>query len=111
MALENFPSQNARDRRYSIYSIKDGGERPARGISELRGQESTPWTHRSFIYKQGLISQAGRRGFESRLRSKFSMTCTPQLQTVLRLCSVHITSRLFSNWLTISSLLSTGEWV
>ena len=55
------------NRRYSIYSIKDGGERRARGISELRGQESTPWTHKSFIYKQGLISQAGRRGFESRL--------------------------------------------
>ena len=55
------------NRRYSIYSIKDGGERRARGISELRGQESTPWTHKSFIYKQGLISQAGRRGFEPRL--------------------------------------------
>ncbi|MCL5744916.1 MAG: hypothetical protein M1541_13490, partial [Acidobacteria bacterium] len=58
-ALGNFPSQNARNRRYSIYSIKDGGEKRARGISELRGQESTPWTHKSFIYKQGLISQAG----------------------------------------------------
>ena len=55
------------NRRYSIYSIKDGGERRARGISELRGQESTPWTHKSFIYKQGLISQAGRRGFDPRL--------------------------------------------
>src|ERR1039458_9989825 len=55
------------NRRYSIYSIKNGGERRARGISELRGQESTPWTHKSFIYKQGLISQAGRRGFEPRL--------------------------------------------
>jgi len=55
------------NRGYSIYSIKDGGERRARGISELRSQESTPWTHKSFIYKQGLISQAGRRGFESGL--------------------------------------------
>ena len=55
------------NRRYSIYSIKDGGERRARGISELRGQESTPWTHKSFVYKRRLISQAGRRGFESRL--------------------------------------------
>ena len=32
----------ARDRRYSIYSIKDGCEKRARGIGELRGQESTP---------------------------------------------------------------------
>src|ERR1019366_2953403 len=52
---------------YFCAVAKDGGERRARGISELRGQESTPWTHKSFIYKQGLISQAGRRGFESRL--------------------------------------------
>jgi hypothetical protein len=29
-------------RRYSIYSIKDGGKNEARGITELRGQESTP---------------------------------------------------------------------
>jgi hypothetical protein len=55
------------NRRYSIYSIKDGGEKRARGISELRGQESTPWTHKSFVYKRRLISQAGRRGFEPRL--------------------------------------------
>ena len=51
------------NRRYSVYSIKDGGARQARGISELRGQESMPWTHKSFIYKQGLISQPGRCGF------------------------------------------------
>jgi len=65
------------NRRYSIYSIKDGGERRARGISELRGQESTPWTHKSFIYKQGLISQAGRRGFEPRLPLQFYQWLRP----------------------------------
>ncbi len=66
-ALGSFPSQNARVRRYSIYSIKDGGDRRTRGISELRCQESTPWTHKSLVFKRQLISQAGRRGFESRL--------------------------------------------
>jgi len=34
MALGNFPSQNSWDRRYSIYSIRDSGERRAREISE-----------------------------------------------------------------------------
>jgi hypothetical protein len=29
-------------RRYSIYSVKDGGEDECRGISELGGQEPTP---------------------------------------------------------------------
>ena len=59
-ALRNFRShevRRVRDRRYSICSIKEGGERRARGISELGGEESTPWTHKSFIYKQGLISR------------------------------------------------------
>lgn len=37
-----------RIRRYSMCSIKDGGERRARGIHELRGQESTAWMHKSF---------------------------------------------------------------
>jgi hypothetical protein len=52
---------------YSIYSINDGlADRP-RGISELGCLVSTPWTHKSFIDKRRLISQAGRRGFEPRL--------------------------------------------
>jgi hypothetical protein len=76
--LGNFPSQNARNRRYSIYSIKDGGEQRARGISELRGQESTPWTHKSFIFKRRLISQAGRRGFEPRLPLQLAAIPTKQ---------------------------------
>jgi hypothetical protein len=39
------------------------------------------------------------------------MTCTNPFHPVLRLCSVYITSRLFSSWFTMSSLLSTGDCV
>jgi len=42
-------------------------KRRARGISGLGCLVSTPWTHKSFINKRRLDSQAGRRGFESRL--------------------------------------------
>jgi len=76
--------------RYSIYSIKDGGEKRARGISELRGQESSPWTHKSFVCKRRLISQAGRREFEDwlPLHKINSLQNTPE--SVLRLCSVNL---------------------
>src|SRR5580658_443687 len=46
---------------YSIYSINDGFEDQLRGISELGCLVSTPWTHKSFIDKRRLTSQAGRR--------------------------------------------------
>ena len=52
---------------YSIYSINDGCGKRSRGTSELGCLVSTPWTHKSFIYKRRLASQAGRRGFEPRL--------------------------------------------
>src|ERR1700691_201986 len=48
---------------YSIYSINDGFEERPRGISELGCLVSTPWTHKSFIDKRRLTSQAGRRGW------------------------------------------------
>jgi hypothetical protein len=44
-------------------------------------------------------------------RSNFSTTCTNPFHSVLRLCSDYITWRLFSNWLTASSRLSTGDCV
>ena len=47
---------------YSIYSINGGFEGRPRGISELGCLVSTPWTHKSFIDKRRLTSQAGRRG-------------------------------------------------
>ncbi len=53
--------------RYSIYSVKDGFENRARGISGLGSLVSTPWTHKSIIYNRGTIFQARRRGFEPRL--------------------------------------------
>ena len=46
---------------YSIYSINGGFEERPRGISELGCLVSTPWTHKSFIDKRRLTSQAGRR--------------------------------------------------
>ena len=49
---------------YSIYSINGGFEGRPRGISELGCLVSTPWTHKSFIDKRRLTSQAGRRRFE-----------------------------------------------
>jgi hypothetical protein len=52
---------------YSIYSINGGFEGRPRGISELGCLVSTPWTHKSFIDKRRLTSQAGRRGFEPHL--------------------------------------------
>src|ERR1700677_2223190 len=52
---------------YSIYSINGGFEGRPRGISELGCLVSTPWTHKSFIDKCRLTSQAGRRGFEPHL--------------------------------------------
>src|SRR5580692_11550068 len=52
---------------YSIYSINGGSEGRPRGISELGCLVSTPWTHKSFIDKRRLTSQAGRRGFEPHL--------------------------------------------
>jgi hypothetical protein len=45
---------------YSIYSINGGFEERPRGISELGSLVSTPWTHKSFIDKRRLTSQAGR---------------------------------------------------
>ena len=44
-------------------------------------------------------------------RSIFSTTYKNRLHPVLRLCSVYITCRLFSNWFTMPSLLSTGDCV
>ena len=84
MSWSESSAVNSGNRRYSIYSIKDGGERRARGISELGGQESTPWTHKSCIFKRGLISQAGRRGFEPRL----------PLQTPFQICALSAVSSL-----------------
>src|ERR1035438_6565372 len=46
---------------YSIYSINNGFRKRSRGISELGCLVSTPWTHKSFIDKRRLISQAGRQ--------------------------------------------------
>src|ERR1700733_14703768 len=42
---------------------------------------------------------------------KESTVCKYQLHPVLRLCSVYITSRLFSSWFTIANRLSTGDCV
>ena len=50
-----------RESNYSIYSINGGFEERPRGISELGCLVSTPWTHKSFIDKRRLTSQAGRR--------------------------------------------------
>ena len=44
-------------------------------------------------------------------RSMFSITYKNPFHPVLRLCSDHITCKLFSNWLTAASLLSTGDCV
>jgi hypothetical protein len=44
-------------------------------------------------------------------RSIFSTAYKAWLQSELRLNSVYMTSRLFSNWFTMSSLLSTGDCV
>jgi hypothetical protein len=52
-----------RESNYSIYSINGGFEGRPRGISELGCLVSTPWTHKSFIDKRRLTSQAGRHGF------------------------------------------------
>src|SRR5437899_448117 len=52
---------------YSVYSIRNDLETRRRRISELHCLVSTPWTHKSFIYKRPLNSQAGRRGFDPRL--------------------------------------------
>jgi len=53
-----------RESNYSIYSINGGFQERQRGISELGCLVSAPWTHKSFIDKRRLTSQAGRRGFD-----------------------------------------------
>ena len=42
-------------------------------------------------------------------RSILSTPYTNRLHSVLRLCSDHTTCKLFSSWLTATSLLSTGD--
>jgi hypothetical protein len=59
---------DAQDCHYSIYSVKGGFESLTRRISELGCLVSTPWTQKSFISNRRVISQAGRRGFASRLQ-------------------------------------------
>ena len=44
-------------------------------------------------------------------RSIFSITYKNQLHSEHRLNTIYITRRLFSNWFTMPSLLSTGDFV
>jgi hypothetical protein len=59
-ALENLDSCQRHFMKAIIPLTADFEGRP-RGISELGCLVSTPWTHKSFIDKRRLISQAGRR--------------------------------------------------
>ena len=57
--------------RYLVY-LNNGalGERVVKTM-DLCDQKTAPWTPKPFIYNRRSYSQAGRRGFESRLPLQF----------------------------------------
>jgi len=56
-----------RIQRYLVYLNKRDSERRGLTTNDLSDQKTAPLTPKSFIYNRHPFSQAGRRGFESRL--------------------------------------------
>ena len=63
--------------RYLVYLNNRAAGKGSVKTIDLRDQKTAPLTPKSFIYNRRSYSQAGRRGFESRLPLQFSIVSGP----------------------------------